>query len=120
MLIYRVECGVHGPYIVQDGSLIELIELANEISDEHVGDPQRPVPANDGMYRFEYIDKSFGFVSRAQLKNWFDGWLCDLEDVGHRVSVYKVDKEHVVFGELQCAFDKEYAKLLKTYSLSKI
>ena len=125
MLVYRIEQAPQGPgpydkYIQNDDQLMVACALLNK----HNGSLKHPTPYLDGIRDFDGNDwlgskgnDYCAFASKAQLKQWFNGWFTKLHKAGFVLSVY--DAQPVKMGGRQCAFDPRDAKHIKSVPVSK-
>jgi hypothetical protein len=107
MIVYRVEGpdGI-GPYqrmglgVFRDA---ELVDLSDDISDDHSWCPKHPSPVDDGIG--DMADQEIcGFIRPEDLKNWFSGWLQRLDKAGYVVAIYDVSDHDVRVGRHQVVF----------------
>ena len=119
MRVYRVEDQQgRGPYRLND-------TLRSKNGDLY----DHPGPASDGSpelslhsYSDEIRKYHFGFSSLASLGQWFHCPIINARlrrNHNCRVSVYEVDRKHVVEGNRQTIFKRRHAKLVAEYSLHK-
>lgn len=93
--VYRMENEKgQGPYRMNGPKLSEMII-------KHSDSPNHPTPFEDGEPFENEICKDisdylFGFLYIEDLKEWFNGYLEELQEYGFHIAVYKV------YGEIRC------------------
>lgn len=120
MKVYRFEtsCG-EGMY---SAGLVHEIQDKTEIC--LYSPPACPAPWREGefesivdRFKLKHGDSEvvFGFQSKAALRRWMQTpkAIRAAAEVGLKLSVYEVDKEHVATSETQCIFPRSKAELLE-------
>lgn len=123
MHVYRVENKYTslGPWkmVEVDGERVHPVTLYeyNKRIGHHPS--THPCPHKEGMTGWRKMH--FGCQSLALLMEWFP-CIEGRKAFSHimHLAVYDVDLEHVVFGEMQVAFRKEEATLLKTLDIERL
>lgn len=111
--VFRIEDaeGV-GPYQGNPPGSLPLI-------DEHVDDPHKPAPYDDGLGDYppgKWRDVRFGFTSLEQMQAWFatEEERRELANAGYRVAVYEAHPDRHMLGGHQCIFDLTRAEKVET------
>ncbi|MER7445032.1 hypothetical protein [Micromonospora avicenniae] len=103
MLVYRVEdSNDKGPYNNDANEAVE--SLGWELQEAHNHGSGHPGPRHERGLRGFTESHVFGFASRSEAAQWFDGWLGKLAAHGYRLAVYRVPPRDVLRGSNQVAF----------------
>lgn len=132
MIVYRLQndAGL-GPYTIRRGSTYPVPSYL-QIEQDWLSNPRKrdeedphPSPTEDGLALNEGLawsalrnDEFCGFESMASLRAWFLREPQDpeaLDNLGLRVTVWKVHGRYVRKGRKQLVFKREKAELLETY-----
>lgn len=115
MLVYRVELedGL-GPYI-SDRNLPEdrmrEVRRVCRLLGRHSLSRQHPIVHFD-VFGTVTDDHYCGFLSVAELKTWFRGFIATFRRAKYFLATYEVEEEFVLIGSKQVAFVKDEAALL--------
>ena len=109
MLVYRVlhKRTKYGPYCHSERDGIRYI-----MNRQHSDSCNHPI-----LHNFSISRRRSGFESKAQLKQWFSGYIEDLHKLGYIVNIYQVAEKHTQADGYQVLFDRSKAKLVETKEL---